>query len=112
MDRSLRGPSLLLGLVLATTGCHHPSITAVSLKPHSCDHRFAFLYDPCKEPEGIPFYLPKPILIIAKNFRNIEDPKIGLTRSAPIPNTFDKQETYADVNSRSSFSYSDQPSTQ
>ena len=46
-------------------------------KSHYCDHKFAFLYDPCKEPEGIPFYLPKPLLIVAKNFRNIEETKVG-----------------------------------
>jgi hypothetical protein len=62
------------------TGCHHPSITAVSLNPHYCDHKFAFLYNPCKELEGIPFYLPKPLLIVAKNFRNIEETKPGFSR--------------------------------
>ena len=25
------------------------------------------------EPEGIPYYLPKPLLIVSKNFRYIED---------------------------------------
>jgi hypothetical protein len=73
------------------------------LNPHYCDHKFAFLYDPCKEPEGIPFYLPKPLLIVAKNFRNIEETKVGLTDSAPIPNFFDDQAKYADLNARTNF---------
>jgi Bacterial Ig-like domain len=94
---------LLLGLAMGGLGCHHPSVTAVSLNPHYCDHKFAFLYDPCKEPEGIPFYLPKPLLIIAKNFRNIEEAKVGLTDSAPIPGYFDDQAKYADLNARTNF---------
>jgi len=107
MTRTVLRTLLLAGVTAGAAGCQHPSVTAVSLNPHVCDHKFAFLYDPCKEPEGIPFYLPKPLLIISKNFRNIEETKVGLTAGAPIPNGFDKQETYADLNSRSSFSYSD-----
>jgi hypothetical protein len=94
---------MVLGLAIELTGCHHPEITAVSLAPHYCDHKFAFLYDPCREPEGIPFYLPKPLLIVAKNFRNIEDAKVGLTDPAPIPGYFDDQAKYADVNARTNF---------
>ena len=86
-----------MGLVVGLSGCQHPSVTAISLNPHYCDHKFAFLYDPCKEPEGIPFYLPKPLLIVSKNFRNIEETKVGLTDSAPIPNFFDDQAKYADL---------------
>src|SRR6516165_6783634 len=89
--------------VVGLSGCQHPSVTAISLNPHYCDHKFAFLYDPCKEPEGIPFYLPKPLLIIGKNFRNIEETKVGLTDSAPIPNFFDDQAKYADLNARTNF---------
>jgi len=92
-----------MGLVVGLSGCQHPSVTAISLNPHYCDHKFAFLYDPCKEPEGIPFYLPKPLLIVSKNFRNIEETKVGLTDSAPIPNFFDDQAKYADLNARTNF---------
>lgn len=91
------------GLAGALAGCQHPSVSAVSLNAHHCDHHFAFLYDPCKEPEGIPFYLPKPLLIISKNFRNIEEAKVGLTDTAPIPNFFDDQAKYADLNARTNF---------
>ncbi len=91
-----------LCLLVGLSGCHHPSITAVSLD-HYCDHKWAFLYDPCKDKEGIPFYLPKPLLIVAKNFRNIEETKVGLTQGAPIPNFFDDQAKYADLNARTNF---------
>src|SRR5947209_20460189 len=103
MSRTASVPALLLGLAALSTGCHHPSVTAVSLNPHCCDHHFAFLHDPCKEPEGIPFYLPKPLLIISKNVRNIEEAKVGLTDTAPIPNYFDDQAKYADLNARTNF---------
>jgi hypothetical protein len=49
------------------------------------------------EPEGIPYYLPKPLLIIAKNVRHIDESKVGLTNPVPIPNAFDNQSTYADI---------------
>lgn len=63
-----------------------PSITAVGLSPgNRC------------EPDGIPYYLPKPLLVIAKNFRHIDESKVGLTQSAPIPNAFDSQASYADI---------------
>ena len=104
MSQGVAGFLLFVGLLAGATGCHHPSVTAVSLKPHYCDHHFAFLYDPCKEPEGIPFYLPKPLLIVSKNFRNIEETKVGLTDSAPIPNFFDDQAgKYADLNAQDEF---------
>src|SRR5262249_10936743 len=94
MTRNSSG--LVLGLALwaavAPAGCHSPEVKAV---PLSCWNR--------GEPEGIPFYLPKPILIIAKNFRNIEEAKVGLTDTAPIPNQFDDQAKYADLNARTSF---------
>jgi hypothetical protein len=96
---------LLLGVFIIATqsGCHHPTVTAISLGPHVCDAR-------CDkhghyEPEGIPFYLPKPMLIVAKNFRNIEETKVGLTDSAPIPNAFDDQGKYGDLNARASFNF-------
>jgi len=57
-------------------GCVHPSITAVNLTNPN-------------EPEGIPYYLPKPYLIVSKNIRYIPTPTVGLTQTAPIPNTFD-----------------------
>ncbi len=88
----------------AAAGCHHPSITAVSLNPSVCTSGCnpIFHHHP-KEPQGIPFYLPKPLLIVAKNFRNIEEAKVGLTDSAPIPNYFDDQAKYADLNARTNF---------
>src|SRR5262245_49847740 len=91
-----------MGLASGLAGCHHPSVTAVEMD-HYCDHKFAFLYDPCKDHEGIPFYLPKPLLIVSKNFRYIEEAKTGLTDPVPIPGNFDDQSKYGDVNSRSSF---------
>jgi hypothetical protein len=66
--------SLLALLIL--TGCKHPRITAVNLN------------NP-KEPKGIPYYLPKPYLIITKNIRYIPTPTVGLTATVPIPSTFD-----------------------
>jgi hypothetical protein len=75
--------------------CARPEITAVSL--NSCDGEM------CGKEAGIPFYLPKPLLIVSKNFRNIETPTIGLTDTAPIPNGYDDQSKYADLNARTSF---------
>ncbi len=102
MDRRRYLILLLAGTVMSNTGCgilwgcKHAEVTAVSLNP--CDltkHGF---------PEaGIPFYLPKPLLIISKNFRNVEEAKVGLTDSAPIPNYLDDQAKYADVNARTSW---------
>ena len=83
--------SLLIGLCASLVGCHHPEITAIPLSPWNCS-----------EQPGIPFYLPKPLLIITKNFRSIEEAKVGLTNSVPIPDTFDNQAGYADVNARMS----------
>jgi hypothetical protein len=78
-------------------GCKRPEVTAVSLNPMDCD-----CHGKHKE-TGIPFYLPKPLLIVSKNFRNIEDAKTGLTDSAPIPVGFDDQSKYADLNARTNF---------
>ena len=64
----MTGKRLTIGalMVLMAIGCKHPSITAVSLSNPD-------------EPDGIPFYLPKPLLIVSKNFRNIESMNVGLT---------------------------------
>jgi hypothetical protein len=66
-----------LGLALLAPGCAHPRITAVNLN------------DP-KEPHGIPYYLPKPYLIVSKNIRYIPAPTVGLTTTVPIPAGFDQ----------------------
>ncbi len=80
--------SLCVGQYL--TGCAkhqaRPSITAVGLSPaNRC------------EPHGIPYYLPKPLLVVAKNVRHIDESKVGLTGPAPIPGGFDNQAAYADI---------------
>ncbi len=42
-----------------------PTITAVGLSPgNRCD------------PPAIPYYLPKPLLVISKNFRHIDESKV------------------------------------
>ena len=61
-----------------------PSITAVSLNPDPCGPECAWFWGMMhhclkEKEEGIPFYLPKPLLIVAKNFRNLEEAKVGLT---------------------------------
>ncbi len=58
------------------------------------------------EPPGIPFYLPKPLLVISKNFYHIEEPTVGLTSSATIPGEFDEQQNYGSVSLDGSFSRS------
>lgn len=86
--------SLAMGMTLALAvlggGCakHQPkpTITAVGLSPgNRC------------EPPGIPYYLPKPLLVIAKNVRHIDESKVGLTAPVTVPNGFDNQASYADV---------------
>jgi hypothetical protein len=57
-------------------GCFHPYITAVDLNNPNA-------------PEGMPYYLPKPYIIISKNIRYIPTPTVGLTETASIPNMFD-----------------------
>ena len=84
--------------VLLVAGCRKPHVTAVSLQP--CNFG---------EESGIPFYLPKPLLIVSKNFRHIEEAKVGLTDTAPIPNGFDDQAKYADVNARTNFNFDSKP---
>jgi hypothetical protein len=87
--RTTVASALALALGLFSTGCVHPKITAVSLDPATFGRK-----------TGIPFYLPKPLLIVAKNFRNIEETRVGLTESAPIPNAFDDQAKFAGLNAR------------
>ncbi len=83
-----------LALLCILTGCfgnfrlhRRPHITARPASPQNA----------C-EPAGIPFYLPKPMLVVSKNFYHIEEAKVGLTDSAPIPHNFDAQAQYADAN--------------
>jgi len=59
------------------SGCTPPEITAVNLDPHSGETQ-----------EGIPYYLPKPYLVITRNIRYIPTPTVGLTQTVPIPNSF------------------------
>jgi hypothetical protein len=75
--------------------CKRPEVTAISM--NSSD---GCLYG---TETGIPFYLPKPLLIVSKNFRNIEEPTTGLTDSPPIPTGYDDQAKYADINARTNF---------
>lgn len=84
-----RTTTLIILLVACSTGCsfqHHkrPSITA---------YPAVRTIGECEMP-GIPFYLPKPLLVISKNFHHIEEAKVGATGPVPIPDSFDKQETY------------------
>jgi hypothetical protein len=91
------------GLLVSSTGCSpgilwacaRPEVTAVSFNP--CDGHL------CGKETGVPFYLPKPLLIVSKNFRNIESMTTGLTDTPPIPGAFDDQAKYADVNARTNF---------
>lgn len=86
--------SIPLFAILLTTGCCRQfSVEAV---PEYACHK--------KVPKGIPFYLPKPLLIISKNFQYIEESKVGLTDSPPIPNGFDDQAAYGSLNAAASFS--------
>ncbi len=90
---SVRSPLIVIGfmiLPISLVGCARhqpkPSISARGLSPSNrCD------------PEGIPYYLPKPLLVVAKNFRHIDESKVGLSGPAPIPDGFDNQAAYADV---------------
>lgn len=91
--RGRKARLLLIGALCvsqAFAGCAkhqaRPSITAVGLSPaNRC------------EPHGIPYYLPKPLLVVAKNVRHIDESKVGLTGPAPIPGGFDNQAAYADI---------------
>lgn len=74
----------------ALPGCarhqERPMITAVGLSPGN----------QCETP-GIPYYLPKPLLVVAKNVRHIDETKVGLTGPVPIPGGFDNQAAYGDI---------------
>ncbi len=80
----------VMAMLAATSvllGCtHRTEITALPASP----------FNRC-EPQGMPFYLPKPLLVVSKNVRHIDEAKVGLTEPAPIPNAFDDQASYADV---------------
>jgi len=57
-----------------------------------CSRITARNLDPCvNEREGIPFYLPKPYLVVAKNVRFLPPPTVGLTQPAPVPVVFDTE---------------------
>lgn len=82
--------SVGVAAVSLLSGCarhqEKPTMTAVGLSPtNRCD------------PPGIPYYLPKPLLVISKNFRHIDESKVGLTGPVPIPNGFDNQAAYGDL---------------
>jgi hypothetical protein len=91
--------TLVLGLfALSVCSCRHPfSVTAVS-ESEICQGKGH------AHPEGIPYYLPKPLLVISKNFTYLEEAQVGLTEPAPIPNQFDKQEAYATLNASAGIS--------
>jgi hypothetical protein len=79
-----------LGNLVVIGGCSRhqesPMITAIGLSPgNRCD------------PPGIPYYLPKPRLVVATNVWHIDESKVGLTGPVPIPGGFDNQAAYADI---------------
>jgi hypothetical protein len=86
---------IMLPLIIVLTnqlGCYHafklgnPSVTGVAMSPaNRC------------EPTGMAYYLPKPLLVVAKNTRHVDEKKVGLTGAAPIPGGFDNQAAYADL---------------
>jgi hypothetical protein len=57
----------------------------------------------CGEPSGIPYYLPKPLLVVSKNFHHVRERQVGLTEPAAIPTVFDDQKGYGDVNLSATF---------
>jgi len=75
---------------------------------HRKPHITAFPASPANQCEapGIPFYLPKPLLVVSKNFYHVEDAKIGLTGSAAIPTSFDSQADYAKLDLTGNFARS------
>ena len=87
----------VFAILLANAGCCPFSVTAISEvevnKGKLCCHE-----------EGIPFYLPKPLLVISKNFHYVEEATIGLTQPVPVPNTFDHQDTFATLNAQAGIS--------
>jgi hypothetical protein len=95
MQKQKRAGFLLIMIVAG--GCCPFSVTAVSE---------AHVNNGCwwQKDEGIPFYLPKPLLVISKNFQYIEESTVGLTEPVPIPNSFDAQDKYASLNSQAGIS--------
>jgi hypothetical protein len=88
----------VLALIVAiASGCCPFSVTAISESELCKDKKF-------HHAEGIPFYLPKPLLVISKNFYYIEEAKVGLTQPPPIPNLFDNQANFASLNATASIS--------
>lgn len=92
----------LSGILLSNSGCGYfeykhrrPHITAYPASP----------LNQCEAP-GIPFYMPKPLLVISKNFYHVEDAKVGLTGTTTIPSGFDDQATFGSVALDGSFSRS------
>lgn len=83
----------VLLLAVGLCGCKSFSVTAVHEGQCHGD-----------DPKGIPFYMPKPLLIISKNFQYIEESKVGLTDSPPIPKGFDNQAGFASLNAAASLS--------
>ena len=86
---------LTAGLPPAPNRLKHPTITAYPASPQNIG-----------EAPGIPYYLPKPLLIISKNFHHINEHPYGLTTPAPIPGAFDDQSNYARLHARSQVSHS------
>ena len=68
----------LASLAALLSGCTS-TISAVNLNPES------------HEKSGIPFYLPRAYLVVTKNVRYIPTPTVGLTETAPIPNSFQNE---------------------
>jgi hypothetical protein len=77
-------------LLLLGSGCCPFSVTAIS-DPQAHNGKW------CPQPEGLPFYLPKPLLVISQNFQYIEESHLGLTDPVPIPNSFGNQADYASL---------------
>jgi hypothetical protein len=86
LQKAWIGLSLLLAAGIIGCECCRPEVTCYSLSDPNCA-------------EGIPYYLPKPLLIISKNFRYISDTGEGKSMgAAPIPgDKFDDQAKYADL---------------
>ena len=83
------------GLPPAPNRLKHPSITSVPARPT----------DDCPA-SGMAFYLPKPLLVVSKNFHHINEHPYGMTVPAPIPGEFDDQSNYARLHNRSQVGHS------
>jgi hypothetical protein len=82
--------SMACVVCISLAGCHPYQQLQ---QPHTFTAMPASAANRC-EPAGIPFYLPKPVLIIAKNFRNVSEARVGETGPPPIPGHFDAQSSY------------------